>query len=290
MNEPNTNLFPCFGQRRRVGCLPRMRALPACLSSAPFVPLTTTTTTTTTSAMRCLGAELPMSSLSTSFGKQKPTEHGRRKYTGLRLIVKRGVTRGRISLFARRRNIFALSRVSTHKEVAVAGPLFHSIATRAWRIWMSTTISRHRAWLWLSAIVLVCALLAACTSVGGGGTSGNTGVISGVVMAGPTCGAEPAGSPAACGPKPVAGKTVSIIGVSATATVSIAQPPTGPVAATATTDAQGRFSVNVPPGVYVVVVTPASSGFSMRQTNLPQVTVSSGQTVSVTVTLDTGIR
>lgn len=90
MNEPKTNLFPCVGQRQREGCLSRVRALPTCLSRTPFLPLSTTTTTT--SAVRRPGAELPMSSLLTSFGKRKPTEHGRRKYTGLRLIVKSCVT------------------------------------------------------------------------------------------------------------------------------------------------------------------------------------------------------
>lgn len=149
---------------------------------------------------------------------------------------------------------------------------------------------RYRLLAALAATFMIGALLAACTSVGGGGTSGNTGAISGVVMAGPTCGAEPAGSPGACGPKPVPGKTVNIISIAATATVTIAQPPTAPVVASATTDAQGRFSVNVPPGSYVVVVAPPSSGFTMRQTNLPQVTVAAGQTVNVTVNLDTGIR
>lgn len=153
-------------------------------------------------------------------------------------------------------------------------------------------IPRRAHPLALLAALVICALLAACTSVGGGvtGTGGNSGVISGVVMAGPSCGAEPAGSPAACGPKPVPGKTVNIISIAATATVTISQPPTAPVVASATTDAQGRFSVNVPPGTYVVVVTPPSSGFTMRQTNLPQVTVTAGQTVNVTVNLDTGIR
>lgn len=149
---------------------------------------------------------------------------------------------------------------------------------------------RYRLLAALAAMFVIGALLAVCTSVGGGGTSGNTGAISGVVMAGPSCGAEPAGSPAACGPKPVAGKTVNIISVATTATVTIDQAPTAPVVASATTDALGRFSVNVSPGSYVVVVAPPSSGFTMRQTNLPQVTVAAGQTVNVTVNLDTGIR
>ena len=155
---------------------------------------------------------------------------------------------------------------------------------------MTRNPARSRLLAPLATLLVIGALLAGCTSVGGGGTTGTTGVISGVVMAGPTCGAEPAGSPAACGPKPVAGKTVNIISVSATATVTISQPPSGPVIASATTDSQGRFSVNVPPGSYVVVVAPPSSGFSMRQTNLPLVAVAAGQTASVTVELDTGIR
>lgn len=155
---------------------------------------------------------------------------------------------------------------------------------------MTRNPARSRLLAPLATLLVIGALLAGCTSVGGGGTTGTTGVISGVVMAGPTCGAEPAGSPAACGPKPVAGKTVNIISVSATATVTISQPPSGPVIASATTDSQGRFSVNVPPGSYVVVVAPPSSGFSMRQTNLPLVAVAAGQTTSVTVELDTGIR
>lgn len=99
MNELKTNLFPCIGQRQREGCLPRVRALSVCLSRTPFLPLTTATTTT--SAARRPGAKSPKSSLLTSFGKKKPTKHGRRQYTGLRLIVKRCVTEKRISLVAR---------------------------------------------------------------------------------------------------------------------------------------------------------------------------------------------
>lgn len=153
---------------------------------------------------------------------------------------------------------------------------------------MPQVISR-RAWLGLAAIILVCALLTACGASSGGGTGASQGVISGVVMAGPTCGAEPAGSPAACAPRPVPNRTVHIIGVSATATVTLAQPPTGPIVATVTTDAQGRFSVHVSPGHYVAVVAP-TTGFGMRQINIPEATVAAGQTVTVTVNLDTGVR
>lgn len=153
---------------------------------------------------------------------------------------------------------------------------------------MLLAIFRRRALGALLAIILVVALLAAC-GASSGGSGASQGVISGVVMAGPTCGAEPAGSPAACAPRPVAGRTVNIIAIGATATITSAQLPTGPIAASATTDAQGRFHVSVPPGHYLAVVTP-SSGFGMRQISFPQVTVAAGQTATVTVELDTGVR
>lgn len=151
---------------------------------------------------------------------------------------------------------------------------------------MSRVISLRRAALVFLGIMAVCALLTACDY--SGGTSANQGVISGVVKAGPTCGVEPAGSPAACAPKPVPGRVVNIIAATSTATPQ--QTPTGPIVASATTDAQGHFSVSVPPGDYLVVVASSGSGFSMRQINTVQVTVAAGQTVDVTIELDTGIR
>ncbi|HKV83974.1 MAG TPA: carboxypeptidase-like regulatory domain-containing protein [Ktedonobacterales bacterium] len=147
---------------------------------------------------------------------------------------------------------------------------------------------RRYAWGGIVALTVLCGTLAGC-GVSAGGSSASQGVISGVVMAGPTCGAEPAGSPGACAPRPVAGKTVNIIAIGSTATVTSAQLPTGPIVASATTNAQGRFRVSVPPGRYLAVVAP-TSGFGMRQISFPQVTVAGGQTATVTVELDTGVR
>ncbi|MGH2486239.1 MAG: carboxypeptidase-like regulatory domain-containing protein [Ktedonobacterales bacterium] len=149
-------------------------------------------------------------------------------------------------------------------------------------------ITVRRSGLWLPAILVVCALLAAC-GVSSGGAAASQAVISGVVMAGPTCGAEPAGSPAACAPRPVPNKTVNIIAVGAAATITAGQTPTGPIVATATTDTQGRFSVHVSPGRYVALVA-STTGFGMRQMNIPQAKVTAGQSVNVTIYLDTGVR
>jgi hypothetical protein len=149
-------------------------------------------------------------------------------------------------------------------------------------------VTSRRAWLGLPAIIVVCALLTAC-GVSSGGTGASQGVISGVVMAGPTCGAEPAGSPAACAPRPVPNKTVNIIAITAATTVTPGQTPTGTIVASATTDANGRFSIHVSPGAYAMVVSP-NSGFGMRQTNTVRATVAAGQTVDVTIMLDTGVR
>lgn len=151
---------------------------------------------------------------------------------------------------------------------------------------MSHVTQLRRAAVALFAVIAVCALLTACEY--SAGTSASQGVISGVVKAGPTCGAEPAGSPAACEPKPVPDRVVNIIAAPSTATPQ--QTPTGPIVASATTDAQGHFSVNAPPGDYFVMVATSGSAIGMRQINTVRVTVVAGQTVNVTIELDTGIR
>jgi hypothetical protein len=62
------------------------------------------------------------------------------------------------------------------------------------------------------------------------------------------------------------------------------------VAATVTTDQQGRFTVTLAPGPYEVHVVLGKGLPGMRQTNLGAVTIVAGQTASVTVTVDSGIR
>jgi hypothetical protein len=64
----------------------------------------------------------------------------------------------------------------------------------------------------------------------------------------------------------------------------------GQVAATATTDAQGHFSAQVAPGTYSVQVAIVRGGVGIRQETTDPVTVVAGQTATVKVELDTGIR
>lgn len=154
---------------------------------------------------------------------------------------------------------------------------------------MSRYRSRSRILPNLFAILALGAILTGC-GVSSGASGAGTATISGVVMAGPTCGAEPAGSPGACAPRPVPNRTVNIISISSAATITTGQFPTGPIVASATTDAQGHFDVRVPPGQYVAIAPPTGTGAFMRQTNIPRVTVAAGQTATVTINLDTGIR
>ena len=70
--------------------------------------------------------------------------------------------------------------------------------------------------------------------------SGNAdqGTLNGTVVAGPSCPIETSDYP--CPPKPVPNRQVMI------------ETPDGKIAATPTTDSDGRFSVNLAPGTYVV--------------------------------------
>jgi hypothetical protein len=54
------------------------------------------------------------------------------------------------------------------------------------------------------------------------------------------------------------------------------------------TDADGRFAIDLPPGTYTVVAVTVSSG---PPTAVPQaVSVAEGQTLTLTLEVDTGIR
>jgi hypothetical protein len=139
--------------------------------------------------------------------------------------------------------------------------------------------STSRAWpirwaLGLVAALAVGAALAACGS--GGGATIVPGTLTGDVVAGPTCPVEQVNNP--CPPKIIADREVKILTTS------------GQVAATATTDAQGHFSVSLPPGAYVVQVTIVPGQVGMRQTTPGDVNVASGQSSYIKIELDTGIR
>lgn len=132
----------------------------------------------------------------------------------------------------------------------------------------------------LSVIVALLALfaLAACgaSGPGSGGSGTGQGTLVGDVSAGPTCPVESSDHP--CPPKPVPN-----------ARVTIETPSGSAVVATATTDAQGHFSVSLPPGDYRVRIEPGKGGLP-RQDQPENVTIRAGATTSVKIELDTGIR
>lgn len=136
-----------------------------------------------------------------------------------------------------------------------------------------TGLSRARSWPAL-AVILAAALgmlLAGCAQVGG-----PRGTLVGDVVAGPTCPVESIEHP--CPPKPVPHRQVTI------------ETPGGTVVTTTTTDVNGHFSVTLPPGNYVIRVLVGPGLLGIRQLTPGNVTVVAGQTVSVKITLDTGIR
>jgi hypothetical protein len=139
----------------------------------------------------------------------------------------------------------------------------------------SATPARPIPWaLALMAALALGAALAGCGS--GGGVTVASGMLTGDVVAGPTCPVEQIDNP--CPPKVVPNREVKILTKS------------GAVAATTTTDAQGHFSIALAPGDYVVAVTVAAGQIGMRQATPGDVTVASGQSSYIKIELDTGIR
>jgi hypothetical protein len=118
-----------------------------------------------------------------------------------------------------------------------------------------------------SAIAIFAALLLmGC----GGAAPAGTG-IRGVVMLGPTCPVENTASP--CPDRPFQGEVVATASDGSTTTAS--------------TDAQGRFTMNLRAGTYVVVAAPPSD----PPTPIPRtVQVQTGSYTSVTLEVDSGIR
>lgn len=136
----------------------------------------------------------------------------------------------------------------------------------------------------LATMILVLGFALAGCGVSAAGVSttststigGPTGTIAGDVVAGPTCPVERAGDP--CPPAVVKNREVDI------------QTQAGTTTATTTTDVNGRFSVAVPPGSYVVRVKIVQGQVGMRQITPGDVTVIANQTTTVHIELDTGIR
>jgi hypothetical protein len=113
-------------------------------------------------------------------------------------------------------------------------------------------------------------LVTACGS--SGSTGSETGTLTGTVLSAPSCPVERAGSP--CPPRPVPGPDVTVLRGSA-------------AAAHVRGDASGHFSVRVNAGNYTVV---ARAVGGIGSSASAAVTVVAGQTATVTLTVDSGIR
>ncbi len=138
----------------------------------------------------------------------------------------------------------------------------------------------------VAALALVCLASASCGSQslsGGSGTpstSSVVAVVSGSVVAGPSCPVESASHP--CPPRPLAGVLVEAVAASSGGTVS-----SGKVSAKARTADDGSFSLTVPAGAYDVEV--GSSGPYPRCRPVT-VTLSRGAHHHLVISCDTGIR
>jgi hypothetical protein len=126
--------------------------------------------------------------------------------------------------------------------------------------------------LLMGFMAIVLATGACGTDVGTDGPAADGSGIRGIVLTGPLCPVVVEGSP--CPDQPWEG----IVRVSGT---------DGQVAEVAT-DAKGRFAVTVRPGTYDVgpVMEGAVPGFSRSE----RVTVTDGDVIVITLTVDTGIR
>ena len=131
---------------------------------------------------------------------------------------------------------------------------------------------------WL-AVALV--LLGACGSpdepADGDDDASPVSAVVGRVALGPQCPVEVEGQP--CPDQPAGGAQVTVAGPSSTDPLSL-----GATVATGTTEDDGRFRIEVPPGSYVVT---AAAGMSC---DVVAAEVGEGAEVTVDLTCDTGIR
>lgn len=105
----------------------------------------------------------------------------------------------------------------------------------------------------------------------------STGTLAGKVTIGPNCPVEQAGNPCETPPEAYAAREFLVFN-STKKQVASFHP-----------DANGNFSLTLPPGTYTV--TSAKGGMGFMSKNLPQtVTIQSGQTTTLHIDVDTGIR
>lgn len=140
------------------------------------------------------------------------------------------------------------------------------------------SVRTHRLPLLALAGLLACLLVAGCSEIGINlDTPPPPSGIRGLVLLGPTC--PVAASPGANEPVPC------LTPYAATLVVLDSE---NAVVARVTSGSDGKFSVDVPPGDYVVAPETGSDSYPIAQ---PQsVTVAAGQYVEIQVNYDTGIR
>lgn len=124
------------------------------------------------------------------------------------------------------------------------------------------------------ALLLVYAL-ASCAPTSA--PSGPTHATSGRAVAGPVCPVERTPPDPACAPRPVAGAVLVITGVD------------GREVARATTDQDGRWSIDLRAGAYTLTPQPVI-GLLGQAPPVPLTVSASGPTVTEDVLYDTGIR
>ena len=122
------------------------------------------------------------------------------------------------------------------------------------------------------ALLIVGLLLAACGSDSGSGTE--LGTIRGRVLLAPACPVEQVSSP--CPPRPLADVDVRVVDAG------------GDVLASATSDDDGRFEVDVPPGSFLL--TAAIQKDPARSVRPTRVHVVAGTVTRANVLVDSGIR
>ena len=120
--------------------------------------------------------------------------------------------------------------------------------------------------------------LVACSPAGSSAPSADVGRLEMQVVAGPVCPVEQDPPDPSCDPRPVEGARIFV------------QPGDGRdiLVGEATTDADGHAAIELPPGDYVVI-----GGEVDGLMGLPEpttVTIAPGETLTITLAYDTGIR
>jgi hypothetical protein len=132
--------------------------------------------------------------------------------------------------------------------------------------------------LLFAAAVAAAAGLVACQGPGAGAPAAATVRVTGHVTAGPVCPVERNPPDPACAPRPVAGGHVTVV-----------DEASGAIVATAATDQNGAYAVDVPPGTYELRAEADPPGIG-GTTPVPFVADARNQGMTVDIELDTGIR